>query len=382
MSSFKKIAIVTPVFPPYCGGIGNVALNHARLLLARDCNVTVFTPNYGQPKNSTEYGFKVELLSPIIKYGNAAYVPSLCRKLKDFDCVILEYPFFGGMRAVYSAKKKYNFKLILNYNMDVVGSGLKGLVFLYATKVFLPRVVKISDVVIASSSDYAKNSDLGNYWKDDDPKFKVLPNGVDISKFHPDDSNSEFKKNLNISPDKKIILFVGGLDKAHYFKGVEYLIRSVKFLRLKDDFKIVIAGRGELQSEYRALSEQFGVRDKILFTGGVSDSALVKLYQIADVTILPSIDRSESFGIVLLESMACGTPVVASNLPGVRSVFEEGKSGFVAKIKDEKDIAEKIQNILNNPEKSAQMRGECRELVEKKYNWENIGNELAEIVVN
>ena len=209
-----------------------------------------------------------------------------------------------------------------------------------------------------------------------------MPNGVDTSKFKPSDSNSDFKKNLNISPDKKIILFVGGLDKAHYFKGVEYLIRSVKFLHLKDDFKIVIAGRGELQSEYRALAEEFRVKDKILFTGGISDSALVKLYQIADVTVLPSIDRSESFGIVLLESMAMGTPIVASDLPGVRSVFEEGITGFVSKIKDPEDIAAKIGNVLNDHEKLSEMKKSCRELVEKKYSWNNIGEELFEIVLN
>jgi len=379
--SDKKIAIVTAVFPPYRGGIGTVALNQAVALSERSCDITVFAPDYGfSPAKSISDGkFSLEFLKPIFKYGNAAFVPNLKKKFSAFDVVILEYPFFGGMRAVYRAKKKYNFKLILNYNMDVVGRGLKGLVFWYATKVFLPKIVKISDIVLASSVSYAKNSELGKFWKDGD-KFRVLPNGVDVSKFKPGDVDFEFKKMLNIKPDEKIILFVGGLDKAHYFKGVPNLIKAAKIIE-DLNFKIVIAGSGNLLSEYDGLARSIGVKDKILFAGSVSEKALVKLYRLAYLTCLPSEDKSESFGIVLVESMASGTPVIASNLPGVCSVFEDGISGFLVESKNPKDLAEKISYMIKNTSKREEMSHNCLELVAKKYDSCKIGDKLRDIVV-
>ena len=414
MSTHKKIAIISAVFPPYKGGIGNVAQNHARILGARGCDVMVFTPNYSNtaPQNhpltpSLVKDGELVLLKPVFKYGNAAYVPQLARQLRDYDTVILEYPFFGGMRAVYRAKKKYGFKLILFYHMDTVASGLKGLVFKYAKKFFLPKIVKIADTVVASSQDYAKHSDLGRYWRNDDPKFKVLRIGVDVSKFKPSETDEEFRKNMNIKPDEKIILFVGGLDKAHYFKGVEYLIKSIPFIRHSergeaevknlvndaqasttrsfagaqdDGYKIVIVGRGELQAEYRERAEKLGVKDKVMFTGGISDEYLLKLYQMAYVFVLPSIDQSEAFGIVLVEAMACACPVIASDLPGVRSVFENGKTGFVSKVRDEKDLADKISFILNNEQKRFEMSQKCVQLVAQKYNWDKIGDRLLGMV--
>ncbi|MAG28788.1 hypothetical protein CL632_01410 [bacterium] len=362
----KKIAIVTPVFPPYRGGIGTVAQQHARLLSEREQKVTVFTPDYGNTsRQNSQESYAVNLINPIIKYGNAAYVPQLKHHLKDFDTVILEYPFFGGMRAVYEAKKKYNFKLITYYHMDVVAGGLKGLVFWYATKFFLPNIVKASDIVLASSSDYAKHSNLGKFWDERNQKFKVLPIGIDTELFHPASNES----------NENIVLFVGGLDRAHYFKGVQYLIQSIPLIQ-SQDFKVVIAGKGELIGEYQQLARELGVADKVEFTGAVSDEELVKLYQKASVTVLPSIDQSEAFGIVLIESMASAVPVIASDLPGVRSVFENGKSGFSVKPKDINQFADKISFILNHPQTRREMGNAARIRVQEKYNNTVIGDAL------
>ena len=397
LSSIKKIAIISAVFPPYRGGIGTVAYNQARVLAQMGNDVTVFSPDY---HNTTpfpllkEEGMKIELIKPVFKYGNAAWVPSLKARLKDFEVVILQYPFFGGMKAVYQAKKKYNFKLITNYNMDVVAAGLKGFVFKYATKYFLPRIVKMSDLVIASSEDYARHSALGKYWQANNPKFQIVPNGVDINKFVFSDA-----------PRERIALFVGGLDKAHYFKGVEYLIKAIarschsgaersgaiesqngsyrpSASRMTDSFRLVIAGKGELMAQYQKLAYDLGVADRVEFAGGVSDEELVKLYQKAAVTVLPSIDQSEAFGIVLVESMACGTPVISSDLPGVRSVYENNVSGYSVPSRDEKALAEKINYILNNPDKARAMGLAGRKLAEERYDWERIGSKLSEIILN
>lgn len=382
MSIAKKIAVVTPVFPPYRGGMGTVAFHHARLLAERGQGVTVFTPSYVRQGRTSEgkpdYGFRLELLKPIFKYGNAAWVPQLEKKLKDFDAVILEYPFFGGMRAVYRAKKKFGFKLILYYHMDVIVRGLKGLVFLYTTKYFLPRIIQSTDTVLASSEDYARHSHLGSYWQEGNERFCIVPHGVDVQKYNAGETDESFRKNLNLAADERVVLFVGGLDAAHYFKGVEYLIRAIPHIR-SGAFKAIIAGRGEMQAQYKKLAEALGVRSKLLFTGGVSDEMLVKLYQLAAITVLPSIDQSESFGIVLAESLSCGTPVISTDLPGVRSVYENGVSGITVPVRDERALAVAISDILNNSARAKEMGRAGRKLVENKYSWNTIGDTLLSL---
>lgn len=356
-----------------------MAYHQARVLAGLGQDVTVLSPDYRNTTpspSSKRRGFTLELVKPVLKYGNAAWVPSLKKRLKDFDTVILQYPFFGGMKAVLQAKKKYNFKLITNYNMDVVGSGIKGLIFKYATKYFLPRIVKISDFVLASSEDYAAHSSLGKYWEASNPKFQIIPNGVDISRFTYSDASRE-----------RMILFVGGLDVAHYFKGVEYLIRSAQVLGQygsnggNEPFKVVLAGQGGLAETYKKLAQDLGVADKVEFAGGVSDEELVKLYQRAAVTVLPSIDQSEAFGIVLVESMACGTPVISSDLPGVRSVYEKDISGLSFPPRDDKALAEKISYILDNPEKARAMGVAGRNLAEERYDWNVIAEKLNSLLV-
>ncbi len=394
MSTNKKIAIITSVFPPYRGGIGTVAKNHAMLLAQKSHLVTVFTPDYGKrfkDKYFSKHGERIEFLKPVLKYGNAAWVPFFCRKLKDFDAVILEYPFFGVMKSVLRAKKRYNFKLALNYNMDVVGRGgnffdlAKRFIFWRSTEYFLPRIIKYSDLVLASSLDYALNSNLKKYWDKDSEKFRILPNGVDVKKFSPKNKDLDFKRQLSIKEDEKIILFVGGLDVAHYFKGVEYLIRAVSVIKNSlgsdEKFKVVIAGQGELQQKYMLLAENLGVKDKIMFTGGIGDEALLKLYAVSYATILPSIDKSESFGIVLVESMSSGVPVLSSDLPGVRSVYENNISGITFPVRDETALAEAISGLIKDPQKRQKMSESARELVLKKYDWEKIGDELNKMLL-
>ncbi|OGY92505.1 MAG: hypothetical protein A3H70_04655, partial [Candidatus Komeilibacteria bacterium RIFCSPLOWO2_02_FULL_48_11] len=326
-----------------------------------------------------------------------------------WNVVILQYPFFGGMRAVYRAKKKYNFKLIVNYNMDVVGGGFKGFVFWYATRFFLPRIIKIADIVCASSEDYALHSALGKYWDNNQPKFKIIPNGVDVNRFAFSNEERE-----------RMALFVGGLDKAHYFKGVEYLIKAMSLVRHpernrvevgqrptepsfggslwlgsqgfprdpsaapQDDGgpKVIVVGKGELMWQYQKLAQELGVDNIVEFAGGVADEELVRLYQKSAVTVLPSIDQSEAFGIVLVESMSCGTPVIASDLPGVRSVFQDGISGFAVPPRDVGKLAERLQYAFNNPERMREMGAAGRKLVEERYDWQEIGDKLLKLVEN
>ena len=132
-----KIAILTSTFPPYAGGIGNVATANALELVKLGHQVTIFTPEY-QKVAEEVHNLSIKRIKPLFKYGNAACLPKIVKLLKGYDIIHLHYPFFGVAEILWlrSRKLKINHsKLIIHYHMDVVGSG-------FLKKIFLEKCLK------------------------------------------------------------------------------------------------------------------------------------------------------------------------------------------------------------------------------------------------
>ena len=214
-----KIAHVVCTFPPYKGGIGNVAYHFARLSCRSDRQVTIFTPDYKNNKTNDRSenveNFKIIKLTPWFAYGQGAFLPQLLWQLKKVDIVYLHYPFFGGAEAVWLTKLLLGrkMKLIIHYHMDVIGLPWMIKVLSLPSRLIRSSLFKYADKVTCASIDYIKNSDIADFYKKNPRKFFEIPFGVDINTFKPNDKPPAF--------EKKTILFVGGLDKAHYFKGIE-----------------------------------------------------------------------------------------------------------------------------------------------------------------
>ncbi len=363
-----KIAIVSPVFPPYRGGIGTAAYTEARELARRGHEVTVFVPRRPEEKKEEkENNFRLFRLRPFFRYGNAAFLPQLWWKLKSFDAVHLHYPFFGGAEVV-----KGKFKLIITYHHDVVGSGWLGKLFRWHTKNWMPKILGRADKIIVSSLDYAKNSNVKDILEKNSEKFVEIPFGVDAEKFSPAEPRAELIKKFNLTAGRTI-LFVGGLDRAHYFKGLEVLIKAKAMVPAA---KILVVGDGDLRAHYEKMAEELNLKDQIIFAGVVGGEDLPNYYNLADVVVLPSLDGSEAFGIVLIEAASCAKPIIASNLPGVRSVIEYGVSGFTFSPGNAKELAEKINYFLDNPEAAKDFGRHGREIVLEKYDLKKVGEEL------
>ncbi len=135
-------------------------------------------------------------------------------------------------------------------------------------------------------------------------------------------------------------------------------------------------GSGNLKNEYINLTKKYKIDSFVEFLGNLDGRELKKNYREADLLVLPSINSHEAFGMVLVEAMAEGTPVVASDLPGVRSVFEDGVQGYLSKPQDPESLRDAIQKIFKDEEKYMKMSMAGRELVLKKYNWKIIGDNL------
>lgn len=382
-----KIAQIVCIFPPYRGGIGNSVYNISDTLSSLGHEVTVLTPDYNHADEEDrksdqlvgpENKFIIRRLRPIFKIGNGAFIPQLFFKLNSFDIIHLHYPFYGAVKAVLLKKllagKKM--KLVLHYHMDSRARGLKGFIFYLYRILFLPILARSAKIITCASLDYIKHSDLRKYYRLKPHKFRQTSFGVNLDQF------VIYHDGLNSQRQNYSILFVGGLDKAHYFKGLENLIKALAQLIKNSKFSSTIlnvVGCGDLLEYYKKCANDLGVTKLVFFHDSVGDSKLVDFYNYCDCLVLPSINKAEAFGLVLLEAMACSRPVITSNLPGVRSVFKNGRQGLLVKPDNVKDLVEKIQIILGDKQRSELMGRAGRELVQKKYTWEKVGKRLDSI---
>ncbi len=374
-----KIAHIVSTFPPYRGGMGNVAFQLADGLSHLKHEITIFTPKRSLSDKSIQSYFKIIKLKPQFRFGNSAIIFQLIYLLFRYKLVHLHYPFLGASTAIILSKlvmgKKQKF--ILHYHMDLVGRSWKSVVYKIYNKIFLPLLVKFADKILLTSEDYLKNSLLNKYYIKKKEKFDILPNGVNIKYFSPQPKDLQLIHKYQLDK-KKIILFVGALDSAHYFKGVNYLIKAFENLN-RDDVKLIIVGEGDLKKAYQEMATSFGLQNNVVFTGYIPDEELVRYYNLCDIFVLPSIDKSEAFGMVLLEAMSCSKPVIATDLAGVRKVVTQKVNGLLVKPKNAQQLTNKINLLLDNPQSGKLYGKNGRKAVEEKYSWENITKQLIKI---
>ncbi|MDD4901039.1 MAG: glycosyltransferase family 4 protein [Patescibacteria group bacterium] len=370
-----KIAHIVCVYPPYRSGIGNSVKSIADALAGLGHEITVFTPDYKLPDEGDEKeNIIVKRLKPIFTIGNGAVVPQLYSLLDGYDIVHLHYPFYGAVETVLLKKifSGNKIQLILHYHMDAKARGAKRLIFYLYKKLLLPALARQAKIITCASLDYIKHSDLKKYYRLRPDKFRQISFGVNPNKFSVTESAGR-------SNGGQSILFVGGLDKAHYFKGLENLIKALAEIRKTPEFSsaiLNIVGRGDLMAYYKNCAEKAGIAKAVVFNDRVNNDNLVDFYNRGDCLVLPSINQAEAFGLVVLEAMACAKPVIASNLPGVRSSFKNGKQGLLVKPGDVKDLAKKLQMILGNKKQAELMGRAGRELILKKYTWDKVAKKL------
>ena len=366
-----KIAQVVCTFPPYNSGMGNSVYNLSKALLEEGLEVTVFTPLYNKIENNN---LMVKRIPSFFKFGNAAFLPSLMWRLKSYDVIHLHLPFLGATLPVwFFSILNYKKKIIVTYHMDLVDAGLKGFIFNIYKKISLPLILSHAKKIIVSSYDYAIYSDIKKYKE----KFFEIPFWVDTKIFFPQEKNKDLMTRYFIKENDKVISFVGGLDDAHYFKGVDILLKAFKKIKLEDgidNIKLLIIGDGDMKSKYMDIANGLGIRDDVIFTGKVSDEELPLYYNLGDVFVLPSTTKSEAFGITLLEASACRKALIASDLPGVRGVVDKG--GLLAQPNSVEDLRDKLKQIL--PDIDIFSERAFSQFLEK-YNQKNLIKKIIEI---
>jgi len=384
----KKIVQVVCTYPPYQGGTGAVAFNFKKYLKKLyNIDSLVLTPDYKRGKKNEDK--EVIYLNAKIKTGNAAFIPGLYKYLKEADIVIFHAPFFGAVETLLWNLKfsKQKPKVIVYYHQDpLIDKGLRKYIFNFYNKFVYPKLFQKADRVLASSLDYAENSLLTPHYKKNPGKFRAVPLGVDTKKFFPiEDIHivNRAKEKYRLDFDKPIITFVGGLGQSHYFKGIKYLLEAGKKLQDENiDFgKIVLNGTGNLVDEYKAYAKKLGISDKVEIIHTLSAEDLNIMYNFSTVNVLPSEDTSsEVFGLVSVEAMATKTPVITSNIVGVRTVTEDRKTGFLIEAGNVDALADRLKQILVNPELAKTMGEAAYERVNKLFIWEQTVGRLKDVI--
>ena len=206
---------------------------------------------------------------------------------------------------------------------------------------------------------------------------QVIPMGVDLKLFSSPSAAAVVRKKYSVKG--KMLLFVGRLAEK---KGVTYLITAMK--SILQDFpgcKLIIVGDGPEKAALMQQSQQLGLSGSIIFTGSVPNSSLPSFYKAADVFILPSIVDSkgdtEGLGVVLLEAMAAGVPVVASNVGGIPDILIRNRTGLLVEQKDPDALAAAVIRLVENRFLAVKLAVAAKEHVRKNYSWELVSGRFA-----
>ncbi len=358
-----RIAEVTATFPPYRGGTGNIAYQNAKILSELHHDVTVFTPRLGGPIDAP---FEIAYLDPLLRVGNASVVPSLTRRLKGFDLVHLHYPFIGAESVLVACKSGRVPLLVTYHNRLEESHPVKKILFNLYNGTLEPLILRHATVIASVNHDHFHH--LFPHYQD----FEV-PNGVDTNLFTPG-NRLVARRALDLNPSDPVVLFVGALDQAHRFKNVPLLLRAIAPM---EQVQLVVVGGGDLQPSLVDYATQLGLDGRVRFAGSRTPVELPDYYRAADVTVLPS-NKTESFGLVLVESMACGTPVIASDLPGLRSVVTHGRTGLLVPPDDLAALHTALRRAFSRPHERLQMGSQARTRVERSFAWSVVKRRLED----
>lgn len=341
-----RILVLSPVYPPYKGGMGAVAAQEVRLMQEAGHAVHVITPGYSdKPLPAIDH---VTCIDPLYAWGNGAVLPwgRIWREIKEANVVHLHYPFFGTALPVAVMTKLAKKRLVVSWHMRAQAERhafIRRALFFLHRLCEEPIIKKCADVICVSSKDYAELLELPQ------KKTLIVPFGVDDRRFTLK-RNDELRKQKDISEDTCVFLFVGGMDRAHAFKGVSILLHA--FSKLQKDLlaKLWLVGDGDLRGVYETLARELGIADRVTFWGSIPFAELPGVYQAADAHVLPSVSGAEAYGLVTCEAGASGIPSIVSALPGVRSLVEDGETGLHSEPGNIAALSGALLRLANNKE--------------------------------
>ena len=380
-----NIGMLTWEFPPrIVGGIARHCNGLARALAHNGHDVHVVTldfpgaPIYEEFNGINVYRASTELGHPNFLTWAFLFNHFLEKKLAgvsrnvDFD-VVHVHDWLTGFAGI-SFKHQMQKPLVSTIHGTEIGraQGLHNPDSLTIDGIEWWTTYEANKIIVTSAS---MKAEIQGHFHLPPEKIEIVPNGIDTKRYNASVDQSAVKGRYGVHPDEKLVLCVGRLVPQ---KGIEYLIRAVpQIARRYPNSKFIIVGEGWLRGHLEYIARSTGHQWKITFTGWIPDQELIALLNSADALVVPSI--YEPFGIVALEGMAAGVPVVASDVGGLAEIVEHEHTGILAYSRSPESIAWAVDRVLSDPNHSKEMAQNAQQMVQKTYSWEAIAIRTAKI---
>lgn len=349
-------------YHPVLGGIENHIKALAEAQAERGHDVTVLVTSLNRHTTaSTENGVRViraARLAQVASTPLSLSFPRLLRRQRP-DIAHLHFPYPMGEVSQWLLGRAHC--TVLSYHSDIVRQAL--ILRFYAP--LLRRFLRRVDRIIVATPQYRDSSP---FLQPHRHKCVLIPYGIDLQRFREADPlqvkairERYGQPASDASSSRPLLLFVGRL---RYYKGVQYLIRAMAGIPAA----LLVVGTGPMEREWRQLAAGVGVAERVHFLGDVEDAALPAHYHAADLFVLPACERSEAFGIVLVEAMASGTPLVSTELgTGTSFVNRHGETGLVVEPRDPEALAAAINELLADDERRRAMGRAARARAEAEF---------------
>ncbi|MDQ3175328.1 MAG: glycosyltransferase [Acidobacteriota bacterium] len=337
IESKLRVLHVGKYYPPHPGGMeSHLEALCGELKRSIDLEIVVATSNGLGTSVELLNGVRVTRAGRLFNLRSAPFCPQMVRKIRASKAALvhIHLPNPGAVLAYLASGHRG--RLVITYHSDIVRQKVLSRVL----DPILQHALNRADAIIVSSSNYIKSSYVLPFYQN---KCRVIPFGIPLDHFQRPDAAEVARLRHLYGP--RIVLGVGRLV---YYKGFEHLIEAMNFIQ----GRLVIVGHGPLHNALQQKAESCGVSERVTFLTDVQD--VRPYYHAADVFALSSVARSEAFGIVQLEAMACGKPVVNTRLDsGVPSVSLDGVSGITVPPANPEEMGKAINSLLSDPLRSA-----------------------------
>lgn len=377
-----KILMLTWEYPPrIVGGIARVVNDLSKRLIKDGHEVTVITyregnaPYYEDDKGVQVYRVDNYIINPNnfvdwimqMNFNMLAKANELIAKNGSFD-VIHAHDWLVAY-AAKTLKNSYDIPIVSTIHATEAGrnSGIHNEIQRYINDTEWMLTYESTEVIV--NSNYMK-CELQRLFGLPFEKINVVANGININMFNSVDRDYNFRRQY-AADNERIILFMGRLV---YEKGIQNLISAMpKILEGYHDAKLVIAGKGGMSDELKAQVNAMGIANKVYFTGYMDAKQVCKMYKCADVSVFPS--TYEPFGIVALEAMLAGVPVVVSDIGGLNEIVQHRVDGMKSYAGNANSLADSILELLKNPQLCDNVAKKAKTKVKAEYNWAKIAQD-------
>jgi glycosyltransferase involved in cell wall biosynthesis len=358
-----RVLQVGKYYPPHYGGMET----HLEALCDElrhyvELKIVVAASNERRTSRRTQDGVELTRAGTLFNLKSAPFCPQMVRSIRDAkaDIVHIHLPNPGAILAYLASRHRG--RLIFTYHSDIVRQKVLSRIF----EPFLQRALNLSDAIIVSSPNYIDGSTVLQMHRE---KCRVIPFGITVDSFQRPDALEVARLRRLYGP--RMVLGVGRLV---YYKGFNHLVRAAKYF----DGHVVIVGRGPLYHALKQEAANCGVSDRVSVLTDVQD--VRPYYHAADVFALSSVVRSEAFGIVQLEAMACGKPIVNTALDtGVTYVSPDGLTGMTVPPANTEALGHAINMLLDNPVLRQKYGHEGRRRVESEFSVELMTQRTIEL---